>query len=80
MHTPCANLIERDPPECAMSRKVPEDCHRACAHYSPGLTDSERTRCEIWSRVMGYFRPVQFWNTGKQQEHRDRKYFKEMRE
>ncbi len=35
MQTPCANLIERDPPECAMSRKVPEDCHRACAYYSP---------------------------------------------
>ena len=44
------------------------------------LVDEERTRCEIWSRVMGYCRPIQFWNPGKQQEHRDRKYFKEISE
>lgn len=29
--------------------------------------------CEIYSRVVGYFRPVQLWNTGKQQEFRERK-------
>lgn len=39
------------------------------------LKDEERTRCEIWSRVMGYHRPVQNWNQGKQQEHKDRKHF-----
>lgn len=39
------------------------------------LVDSERTRCEIWTRVMGYHRPVSAWNPGKQSEHRDRKYF-----
>jgi anaerobic ribonucleoside-triphosphate reductase len=42
------------------------------------LKDDERTRCEVWSRVMGYHRPVQNWNAGKQQEHKDRKQFKEM--
>ena len=42
------------------------------------LKDDERTRCEVWSRVMGYHRPVQNWNAGKQQEHKDRKKFKEM--
>lgn len=41
------------------------------------LPEAERTRCEVWSRCMGYHRPVTFWNAGKQQEHRDRKYFKE---
>jgi anaerobic ribonucleoside-triphosphate reductase len=39
--------------------------------------DEERTRCEIWSRVMGYHRPVQAWNLGKQQEYADRKLFRE---
>jgi anaerobic ribonucleoside-triphosphate reductase len=38
----------------------------------------DRTRCEVWSRVMGYHRPVVAWNLGKQQEHRDRKHFKEV--
>lgn len=49
--TPCGYLIERDPPECALGRKVPEDCRRACAHYTPGLTAQERTRCTVWARI-----------------------------
>ena len=32
-------------------------------------TEGERTRCEVWTRVMGYFRPVSFFNTGKKSEH-----------
>jgi len=41
------------------------------------LKDEERTRCEIWTRVMGYHRPVSAWNAGKQAEHADRRYFRE---
>ncbi len=44
---------------------------------APRLTDDERTRCEIWTRVMGYHRPVSLWNPGKQAEHRDRRQFVE---
>lgn len=42
-------------------------------------TDSkqERTRCEIWTRVMGYHRPVSHFNTGKKAEHFSRKHFVE---
>lgn len=32
-------------------------------------------RCEIWSRVCGYFRPVSSWNKGKKEEFKDRKTF-----
>jgi hypothetical protein len=41
------------------------------------LEDEERTRCEIWTRVMGYHRPVNSWNRGKQSEHKERRYFNE---
>ncbi len=41
------------------------------------LKDEERTRCEVWSRVMGYHRPVDQWNPGKQSEHRERLHFAE---
>ena len=41
------------------------------------LDDSERTRCEVWTRVMGYHRPVAAWNPGKQSEHAERRYFVE---
>ena len=41
------------------------------------LRDEERTRCEVWTRVMGYHRPVSSWNPGKQSEHAERRYFRE---
>lgn len=41
------------------------------------LDDSERTRCEIWTRVMGYHRPVSSFNTGKQGEFKERRFFVE---
>lgn len=33
--------------------------------------------CEVYSRVVGYFRPVQNWNEGKKQEFFDRKTYSE---
>ena len=33
-------------------------------------------KCEVYSRVTGYFRPVANWNKGKQEEFKDRKVFK----
>lgn len=33
-------------------------------------------KCEVYSRVVGYLRPVSQWNEGKQQEFKDRKEFK----
>lgn len=41
------------------------------------LHDEERTRCEVWTRVMGYHRPVASWNPGKQAEHLERRFFRE---
>ena len=35
-----------------------------------------RQKCEIYSRVVGYIRPVSQWNLGKQSEFKDRKLFK----
>lgn len=31
--------------------------------------------CEIYSRVVGYIRPISSWNDGKRQEFKERKYF-----
>ena len=32
------------------------------------LDDSERQPCEVWTRVMGYLRPVSEFNKGKKSE------------
>jgi ribonucleoside-triphosphate reductase (formate) len=36
----------------------------------------KRTKCEIWTRVMGYYRPVSHFNIGKKSEHYSRNHFK----
>jgi anaerobic ribonucleoside-triphosphate reductase len=36
---------------------------------------NDRTRCEVYSRVVGYIRPVSQWNEGKQAEFADRLEF-----
>ena len=41
------------------------------------LEDHERTRCEVWTRVMGYHRPVSAFNHGKKAEHAERVCFTE---
>ena len=41
------------------------------------LNDAERQRCEVWTRVMGYFRPVSEFNIGKKSEYAERVYFSE---
>jgi ribonucleoside-triphosphate reductase (formate) len=40
-----------------------------------GEMEDKRTKCERYSRVVGYLRPVQQWNEGKQAEWNDRKLF-----
>lgn len=37
----------------------------------------ERQKCEVWTRVMGYYRPVSQFNTGKKSEHKERIVFSE---
>ncbi|MEW5770196.1 MAG: anaerobic ribonucleoside-triphosphate reductase [Pseudomonadota bacterium] len=41
------------------------------------LRDEERQPCEVWTRVMGYHRPVASFNTGKKGEYAERRFFRE---
>ena len=41
------------------------------------LAEHERQRCEVWTRVMGYHRPISEFNPGKQREHAERLHFDE---
>lgn len=38
---------------------------------------AERSKCTVYTRVMGYHRPVETFNTGKQGEFRERRHFGE---
>lgn len=37
--------------------------------------EGKETRCEVYSRIVGYLRPVDQWNDGKQEEFKQRKYY-----
>jgi anaerobic ribonucleoside-triphosphate reductase len=39
--------------------------------------ESKRQKCTVYTRVMGYHRPVESFNIGKTGEHRQRVQFKE---
>ncbi len=44
--------------------------------YCPKCKDEGKTtKCEVYSRVVGYLRPVEQWNEGKQEEFKDRANF-----
>lgn len=49
----------------------------AVAIQSITLKDEERQVCEVWTRVMGYHRPMSSFNIGKKGEFHERTYFKE---
>jgi hypothetical protein len=44
-----------------------------CYSSDPSLRNYQET--EVYSRVVGYIRPVSQWNEGKQQEFKERKTF-----
>ena len=41
------------------------------------LQEEDRQPCEVWTRVMGYYRPVSRYNNGKKSEYNERKFFQE---
>ncbi len=44
-----------------------------CYKKNPGISDYKE--CEVYSRIVGYLRPVQNYNPGKQQEYKERKEY-----
>ncbi len=44
-----------------------------CYEKDPSLNNYRK--CEVYSRIVGYLRPVQNWNEGKSQEFKERKTF-----
>jgi ribonucleoside-triphosphate reductase len=45
------------------------------AQITQDKLESKRQKCEVFSRVVGYLRPVDAWNPGKQEEFHDRAEF-----
>lgn len=39
------------------------------------MIEIKKVPCEVYSRIVGYFRPVRNWNKGKRQEFAERKEY-----
>jgi len=44
-----------------------------CFEKNPSLTNFKK--CEVYSRIVGYLRPISQWNTGKSQEYKQRREY-----
>jgi ribonucleoside-triphosphate reductase len=71
-HPECEGLIHGELPDGPLKE--------ARARLASGGAESIRMKCqeapEVYSRVVGFFRPVQQWNKGKKGEYGDRVNFK----
>ncbi|MBF0544156.1 MAG: ribonucleoside triphosphate reductase [Candidatus Riflebacteria bacterium] len=59
----------------AQLRSQWEKSNPAEAFQIPALQAEQRQKCEVWSRVMGYYRPVSQFNLGKKSEFKERAVF-----
>lgn len=48
-----------------------------CKNEAFTMLQDKRQKCIVYTRVMGYHRPTESFNTGKLGEHKQRKQFKE---
>ena len=51
--------------------------HLTCERCAAARPNAEPVECEVWTRVMGYFRPVKSFNIGKKGEYAERRMFTE---
>ena len=52
-----------------------EELKQKISKLKQQIKDARGTPCEVFSRVVGYMRPVQNWNKGKKEEFAMRKMF-----
>lgn len=59
-----------------MSELEKEKIKTKIAELKAAKSKAAGTPCEVYSRVVGYLRPVQSWNKGKKEEYGMRKHYK----
>ena len=53
-----------------------EEIDADIAQAKKELEDVRGTDCEVYSRIVGYYRDVRNWNKGKREEFKERKAFR----
>ena len=57
-----------------MGRTV-EEIGAEVAQVNDDLACVKGEECEVYSRIVGYYRPLKNWNKGKREEYKARKLF-----
>ena len=57
--------------QATVSEKTPT------ANQIAGMSQEDKVPCEVYSRIVGYLRPVQNWNKGKKQEFLERETYRD---
>ena len=52
-----------------------EELKEQIAILQKELKNFNGTPCEVYSRIVGYHRPIKFWNTGKKEEFNSRSVY-----
>lgn len=55
--------------------KTKADLLKEITELKEAQANCHGTKCEVYSRVVGYLRPVQGWNKGKKEEYAMRKVY-----
>ena len=76
----CRQFLQRVVANCRLPYLTITPTFSICSRH--GYIAGEHWACptcgeetEVWSRIVGYYRPVKNWNNGKQEEFRARKTF-----
>ena len=76
----CANLVRKIAENYRLPYYTMSPTYSVCAEH--GYISGEQYTCpicgkdtEVYSRITGYYRPVQNWNDGKREEFKDRKVY-----
>ena len=54
-----------------------EEIDAEIAQVKKELEDARGSDCEVYARIVGYYRSVKNWNKGKREEYGERKVFKQ---
>lgn len=58
-----------------MKQRTIEEINADIAEVKAELNDVHGTTCEVYARIVGYYRSVRNWNPGKRDEFKKRKLF-----
>jgi anaerobic ribonucleoside-triphosphate reductase len=61
--------------EFSCEGKTREELLEELARLKEERANTHGTPCEVYSRIVGYLRPVSSWNVGKREEYKIRKLY-----